>query len=457
MSPSDSELSDMYDQLIEDSDSEIVPVSTSTRAPPKKKASQDQEYKLQKVLKPPRATTYAAKALYDQIHNASIDLSPEYQRDVVWNENKQINLIDSICRNFYVPPIIFAVTVERDGTERRVCIDGKQRLTSIRRFMDGLIPFRDSFTGQKFWFKDTETASAREKKLLPESVRKIFSNRQIVCVEYVELTHAEERDIFKRVQQGEALRPDEKLGIVSTSRTAFIRELLQLHVPEGSFGKIPWTTTRGTDFSVFARAVYCIETWFSSPANVNPYTSLTFKTLEAWLAGGGELPRKFQAQVRETFELLMKLATNQKYSEPFYKYKKVAPVEMVFIALLIFVHGVLPSPESRLSKQALSAQISEMRVFVRQEFPDRVRMNDHIGKKLVEYIKDIERKPASTPQGPAKFKRKWEDSTASAEQLLASKHSSSRRKLLTPESPTFSTALEPSTLYPKIASSPRQK
>ncbi|KIK55355.1 hypothetical protein GYMLUDRAFT_842806 [Collybiopsis luxurians FD-317 M1] len=285
MSFSDSELSDMYDQLIEGSDAEFVPASNSTRAAPKKKASQNPEYKLQKVLKPPRATTYAAKALYDQIINDIIDLSPEYQRDVVWNENKQINLIDSICRNFYIPPIIFAVTSEKDGAERRVCIDGKQRLTSIQRFMDGLIPFRDAFTGQKFWFKDTGAQSAREKKLLPESVRKIFSNRQIVCVEYAELTYADERDIFKRVQQGEALRPDEKLGVVSTSRTAFIRELLQLHVPEGSFGKIPWTTTRGTDFSVFARVVQSIETWSSSTANVNPYTSLTFKTLETWLAG----------------------------------------------------------------------------------------------------------------------------------------------------------------------------
>ncbi|KIK55356.1 hypothetical protein GYMLUDRAFT_842816 [Collybiopsis luxurians FD-317 M1] len=129
---------------------------------------------------------------------------------------------------------------------------------------------------------------------------------------------------------------------------------------------------------------------------------------------------------------------------------------MVFIALLIFVHGVLPSPESRLTRRALSAQISEMRVFVREEFPDRVRMNDHVGKKLVEYIRDIEPKPVSTPQGPAKFKRKWEDST-DAEPLSSSKHSSSRRKLLTPESPTFSTALEPSISYLTISPSSRRK
>lgn len=59
-------------------------------------------------------------------------------------------LIDSIFRNFYVPPVIFGKCVplplvyaltslapvvhfSDDGGERRVCVDGKQRLTSIYR------------------------------------------------------------------------------------------------------------------------------------------------------------------------------------------------------------------------------------------------------------------------------------------------------------------------------------
>jgi hypothetical protein len=51
-------------------------------------------------------------------------------------ESKQIGLIDSIFRNFYIPPVVFAVTKE-DGEDVRVCVDGKQRLTSIQKFFDG--------------------------------------------------------------------------------------------------------------------------------------------------------------------------------------------------------------------------------------------------------------------------------------------------------------------------------
>jgi uncharacterized protein with ParB-like and HNH nuclease domain len=52
-------------------------------------------------------------------------------------ESKQIKLIDSIFRNFYIPPVVFAVQKDDEGEEVRICVDGKQRLTSIQKFFDG--------------------------------------------------------------------------------------------------------------------------------------------------------------------------------------------------------------------------------------------------------------------------------------------------------------------------------
>lgn len=46
--------------------------------------------------------------------------------DVVWPDAKQVGLIDSLFRNFYVPPVVFAVTNDEDGAIVRVCVDGKQ-------------------------------------------------------------------------------------------------------------------------------------------------------------------------------------------------------------------------------------------------------------------------------------------------------------------------------------------
>lgn len=59
--------------------------------------------------------------------------------DVVWSEPKQTKLLDSIYRNYYVPPIVFDVYKDDDGEEIMRCVDGKQRLTSIQKFFDGQV------------------------------------------------------------------------------------------------------------------------------------------------------------------------------------------------------------------------------------------------------------------------------------------------------------------------------
>ncbi|KAF9258644.1 hypothetical protein L218DRAFT_876689, partial [Marasmius fiardii PR-910] len=73
----------------------------------KVKPKREEGFRLTTALKTPRATTYAAHALHEQILRGDIELDPEYQRDVVWTRQKQITLIDSIFRNCYVPPVIF--------------------------------------------------------------------------------------------------------------------------------------------------------------------------------------------------------------------------------------------------------------------------------------------------------------------------------------------------------------
>lgn len=57
----------------------------------------------------------------------------------------------------------------------------------------------DSITGQKYWYKIPQSPNTSEKKqqVLPDKLQTMFANKQIVCVEYSELSDLEERDIFK--------------------------------------------------------------------------------------------------------------------------------------------------------------------------------------------------------------------------------------------------------------------
>jgi hypothetical protein len=60
---------------------------------------------------------------------------------VVWTDAKQRALLDSLDANFFIPSLVFALDEEDIGKGKkrtiRRCIDGKQRLTTIRRFMSG--------------------------------------------------------------------------------------------------------------------------------------------------------------------------------------------------------------------------------------------------------------------------------------------------------------------------------
>lgn len=64
--------------------------------------------------------------------------------DVVWGQDKQMALIESLFRNFYVPPVLFFIDdtkKEEKGVDGpiQVCMDGKQRLSSIVSFLDGQV------------------------------------------------------------------------------------------------------------------------------------------------------------------------------------------------------------------------------------------------------------------------------------------------------------------------------
>ena len=69
------------------------------------------------------------------------DFNPAYQRLSVWSDEKQSFLIDSILRNFPIPPIFLHQHIDEDtGRTSYDVIDGKQRLTSIVRFIKNEIP-----------------------------------------------------------------------------------------------------------------------------------------------------------------------------------------------------------------------------------------------------------------------------------------------------------------------------
>ncbi|KAK7036168.1 hypothetical protein R3P38DRAFT_2416235, partial [Favolaschia claudopus] len=266
--------------------------------------------------------------------------------DVVWNKEKQTGLIDSILRCYYIPPVIFAVQNLDDGSQKRTCIDGKQRLTSIH-----------SFTGTMYFYRDNPARKTKpKKKLLPESLRRQFDCRGLLCVEYQDIEGSQEREIFRRVQLGMALSTSEKLAVIDSPREQFIRDLLEkyLNGPDAGLSSdvLSWHRERGSDFGCLAQTVHTIAIFPN-----NPSTDATAK----WLEDKSPVTPALTADVEQTYRIFAALVRDPRNGAHF---EKIAPVEFVVIGILVNRHS------RKLSLEDMGKAVGELRQHLRKRHQD---------------------------------------------------------------------------------------
>lgn len=77
------------------------------------------------------------QTLVSRIQADDIDLQPNFQRGEVWPRTKKQKLIDSILRDWHVPPIH---VIEVAGSRKQEVLDGQQRLVAIRDFAANQFP-----------------------------------------------------------------------------------------------------------------------------------------------------------------------------------------------------------------------------------------------------------------------------------------------------------------------------
>jgi len=84
------------------------------------------------------------RSIVDRIERGDIDLQPDFQRQEVWPLTKKRKLIDTILRDWSIPPVHVVV----NASNQLEVLDGQQRLATIRDFLndqfsiDGrIIPF----------------------------------------------------------------------------------------------------------------------------------------------------------------------------------------------------------------------------------------------------------------------------------------------------------------------------
>jgi len=78
-----------------------------------------------------------------------LDLNPPYQRRAVWNQKFREFFIETVLLHYPAPPIFLHEDIRPDGTTKYAVVDGKQRLTTVFEFAEGLFPVAEESVLQR--------------------------------------------------------------------------------------------------------------------------------------------------------------------------------------------------------------------------------------------------------------------------------------------------------------------
>jgi len=135
------------------------------------------------------------ETVVSRIEAKVLDLQPQFQRGEVWSKAKKQRLIDSILRDWHVPPLH---VVENPTTRVQEVLDGQQRLASIRDFVRGEFEVDGSIAPADPCIERLNGLKYRE---LPSDVKGQFDRFSLRVYRIVDFKSTEPAELFLRLNQ----------------------------------------------------------------------------------------------------------------------------------------------------------------------------------------------------------------------------------------------------------------
>lgn len=174
---------------------------------------------------------WSAKQLSGMVKNGKIDFNHIIQRSYVWERARKSALIESMILGYPIPAV-FAKRMD-DGSGKRgsntyYIMDGKQRLSTVKEFLND--EFALSNLNPITYF-DTEEDREVEVDIsnmkfseLPDGLQDYLNTVTFAVTYFDNLTKEEERELFKRLNNGKPLSAKNK----TLASAKNIEELLDL-------------------------------------------------------------------------------------------------------------------------------------------------------------------------------------------------------------------------------------
>lgn len=166
--------------------------------------------------------TWSILEIYQKTKSGRLNLTPDYQRNNIWNIDKQTAFIESLFMGIIIPPIY---VVEIPGTNMLEessyeVVDGKQRLTTINNFLTNGISLQEkALEYYTDWFGGKQYAYiTSEYKELTNAMLSSVLDIYVITANSPEFT---KYDIFSRLNKGA-----EKLKVNEIRKAIYRSQLL---------------------------------------------------------------------------------------------------------------------------------------------------------------------------------------------------------------------------------------
>jgi len=147
---------------------------------------------------------FSIKLISEMIDMGDIDLKPDFQRHLVWDNHQKSRLIESILLRIPLPMFYFS----EDDEGKISIVDGLQRISTIKDFMDNKFPLkglqylRNSCDGC-FYSNKNNDGSLNDKKVIEPKYLRWFNMTQFSVNVIDPSSPAKVKyDIFRRINTG---------------------------------------------------------------------------------------------------------------------------------------------------------------------------------------------------------------------------------------------------------------
>lgn len=174
---------------------------------------------------------FSLRQIQELVADGDLDLSPEFQRNRVWDKTRKSRLIESILLRIPLPVFYFS----EDDEGRYTVVDGLQRLSTICDFMNNKLKLENLEYLEKSCKGKTYNLEPKDKKIDEKFYRRFNAYQIAVNIISSDSPTSVKYDIFRRLNTGGM--PLNMQEIRNSFACQMLRDLLKEMVALDSFKK----------------------------------------------------------------------------------------------------------------------------------------------------------------------------------------------------------------------------